>query len=252
VFADPIHLRPFENDLLIARACAQIATPTIERSLNFLTSLADERAMLVIAAAVWLASRYCKRGEDREEADTMLASVLIAGAMPDLFKLLVRRRRPDRTIRGRRNGIPYSGDAWDSFPSGHAIHLGAMAPSAARLVPRSLRQIVWPTVFCLASTRTLILAHYPSDVLAGLGIGLATNKAIRAALGRWRISRLAARIGHKESKNLVEGIDALYESANGRTQRADRRKHASTGSRGQKKKSPRRGPISKRIHELSA
>jgi undecaprenyl-diphosphatase len=208
--------------------------------------------MLVIAAAVWLASRYCKRGEDREEADTMLASVLIAGAMPDLFKLLVRRRRPDRTIRGRRNGIPYSGDAWDSFPSGHAIHLGAMAPSAARLVPRSLRQIVWPTVFCLASTRTLILAHYPSDVLAGLGIGLATNKAIRAALGRWRISRLAARIGHKESKNLVEGIDALYESANGRTQRADRRKHASTGSRGQKKKSPRRGPISKRIHELSA
>jgi membrane-associated phospholipid phosphatase len=147
----------------------------------------DERAMLVIAAAVLLASRYCKRSEDREEADIMLASVLIAGAMPDLFKLLVRRRRPDRTIRGRRNGIPYSGDAWDSFPSGHAIHLGAMAPSAARLVPTSLRQVVtpaskrgpdwWPTVFCLASTRTLILAHYPSDVLAGLGIGLATNKA---------------------------------------------------------------------------
>jgi membrane-associated phospholipid phosphatase len=238
VFADPIHLRPFENDLLIARACAQIATPTIERSLKVLTSLADERAMLVIAAAVWLASRYCKRGEDREEADIMLASVLIAGAMPDLFKLLVRRRRPDRTIRGRKNGIPYSGDAWDSFPSGHAIHLGAMAPSAARLVPTSLRQVVWPTVFCLASTRTLMLAHYPSDVLAGLGIGLATNKAVRAALGSWR--RLAARIGHKESKNLVEGIDALYDSANGRTQRADRRKHARTDARGQKKNSPRR------------
>ena len=143
----PLHLRPFENDLVVARACAQMATPTIERSLNWVSSLADERAMLVIAAAVWLASRYCKRGEDREEADTMLASVLVAGAMPDLFKVLVRRRRPDRTIRGGRNGIPNSGNAWDSFPSGHAIHLGAMAPSAARLVPRSLRQLVWPTVF---------------------------------------------------------------------------------------------------------
>jgi membrane-associated phospholipid phosphatase len=64
-----------------------------------------------------------------------------------VHKFLVRRRRPDRTIRGRRNGIPYSGDAWDSFPSGHAIHLGAMAPSAARLVPKSLRQLLWPTVF---------------------------------------------------------------------------------------------------------
>jgi undecaprenyl-diphosphatase len=116
-----------------------------------------------------------------------------AYSSPDLFKLLVRRRRPDRTIRGRRNGIPYSGDAWDSFPSGHAIHLGGMAPSAARLVPKSLRQLVWPTMFCLASTRTLILAHYPSDVAAGLGIGLATNKAVKAALRRWRIWLAAGR-----------------------------------------------------------
>jgi hypothetical protein len=44
--------------------------------------------MLVIAAAIWLASRYWKRGEDREEADTILASLLVAGVMPDLFKLL--------------------------------------------------------------------------------------------------------------------------------------------------------------------
>jgi hypothetical protein len=70
--ADPLHLRPFESDLKIARACAHVATPTIERSLNWVSSLADERAMLVIAAAIWLASRYCKRGEDREEADTSL------------------------------------------------------------------------------------------------------------------------------------------------------------------------------------
>jgi hypothetical protein len=41
--------------------------------------------MLVIAAVIWLASRYCKRGEDREEADTMVASLLVAGVMPDLF-----------------------------------------------------------------------------------------------------------------------------------------------------------------------
>jgi membrane-associated phospholipid phosphatase len=166
--ADRLHLPPFENDRVIARACAKMATPPIERSLSWVSSLADERAMLAIAAAVWLTSRYCKRGEDREEADTMLASLLVAGVMPDLFKFLVRRRRPDRTIKGRRNGIPYSGDAWDSFPSGHAIHLGAMAPSAARLAPRSLRQLVWPTAFCLASTRTLILAHYPSDVADGV------------------------------------------------------------------------------------
>jgi membrane-associated phospholipid phosphatase len=231
--ADPLHLRPFERDLKVARACAHVATPTMERSLNWVSSLADERAMLVIAAAIWLASRYWKRGEDREEADTILASLLVAGVMPDLFKLLVRRRRPDRTIRGPRNGIPYSGDAWDSFPSGHAIHLGAMAPSAARLAPKSLRQFVWPTMFCLASTRTLILAHYPSDVAAGLGIGLATNKAVKATLRRWRIWLAAGR--EQKLKNVMEPMDALHQRSVRKIQRADRRKRASTDSRGQKK-----------------
>src|SRR5512138_184644 len=96
--ADPLHLRPFESDRVIARACAKMATPTVERPLNWVSSLADEKTMLVIAAAIWLASRYCERSEDREEADTMLASLLVAGVMPDLFKLLVRRRRPDRAI----------------------------------------------------------------------------------------------------------------------------------------------------------
>jgi len=163
----------------------------------------------------------------------MLASLLVAGVIPDLFKLLVRRRRPDRTIRGPRNGIPYSGDAWDSFPSGHAIHLGAMAPSAARLAPKSLRQFVWPTMICLASTRTLILAHYPSDVAAGLGIGLATNKALKATLRRWRIW-LAAGRGQK-LKNVMEPMDALHQRSVRKIQRVDRRKRASTDSRGQKK-----------------
>jgi hypothetical protein len=77
-----------------------------------------------------------------------------------------------------------------------------MAPSAARLAPKSLRQLIWPTVFCLASTRTLILAHYPSDVAAGLAIGLATNKSVEAALRRWRIWLAAGRA--QKLKNVVE------------------------------------------------
>jgi hypothetical protein len=150
---------------------------------------------------------------------------------------------PDRTIRGPRNGIPYSGDAWDSFPSGHAIHLGAMAPSAARLAPKSLRQLIWPTVFCLASTRTLILAHYPSDVAAGLAIGLATNKSVEAALRRWRIWLAAGRA--QKLKNVVEPTDALHQRSVRKTQRTDRRKRANTESRGQQKSTGTRPSLRK-------
>jgi undecaprenyl-diphosphatase len=115
----------------------------------------------------------------------MICSVLIAGVVPHLFKFLVRRRRPDHSL-GHKNGIARSQDAWDSFPSGHAVHLAAMAPSAVRLAPRSLRKFVWPAVLSLAATRILILAHYPSDVIAGIGIGVAIDKAIAAVLQPWR------------------------------------------------------------------
>jgi len=96
-----------------------------------------------------------------------------------LFKRLVRRRRPDRSIgAGRRRGIPRSGNAWDSFPSGHALHLGAIAGTLCRLVPPRLRPLVWPGVISLASSRVLLLAHYPSDVAAGLLMGAFLDKAL--------------------------------------------------------------------------
>ena len=64
--------------------------------------------------------------------DQMLCSVAIAAAV-HILKPAVVRERPDRTRVGkRRKGIPKSGKAWDSFPSGHARHVGALAALATR------------------------------------------------------------------------------------------------------------------------
>jgi membrane-associated phospholipid phosphatase len=172
--AGPIRLRPLESDRVVARASARMTNPRVQRGLRAVTLLADQKAILVATAAVWLASHFSRR-QHREEANRMVCSVLIAGALPHLFKLLVRRRRPDRSITARRNGIRRSGNAWDSFPSGHAVHLGAIAPSAARLAPRSIRPLVWPALLSLAATRVLILAHYPTDVLVLLSQKVAAN-----------------------------------------------------------------------------
>jgi undecaprenyl-diphosphatase len=180
----PLRLPPLESDVAVAHASAEVtANPGVQRCLRLVTLLADEKAILAAAAGIWLACRHSER-RDREEADRMICSVLIAGALPHLFKFLVRRRRPDRSIRARRKGIRPSGNAWDSFPSGHAVHLGAIAPSAERLAPRSIRPWVWPALLSLAATRVLILAHYPTDVLAGFGIGVAIDRAVRTTLTR--------------------------------------------------------------------
>src|SRR5712672_2995537 len=174
-----VTLPPTRVDLAVSRACARAATPGIERTLGAITWAADEKVALGAAAVFWLYVRLRKRDPKTvQEADRMLCSVAAAGALPHAFKRLVDRKRPDRAVvHGPRHGIPRSGNAWDSFPSGHALHLGAAAGSVARLVPAPARPFVWPAMLALASVRVMLLAHYATDVAAGLLIGAGLNKA---------------------------------------------------------------------------
>jgi membrane-associated phospholipid phosphatase len=82
----------------------------------------------------------------------------------------VRRERPNRALVRRYHAhVARLGNAWDSFPSGHAMHLSAIAASARRLVPRRWRPMLTGGLAALAATRVMLLTHYPSDVAAGWG-----------------------------------------------------------------------------------
>src|SRR5205823_8733269 len=91
-----IAIRPTRFDLAAARASAHLASPREQRALRVVTLLADEKAVLALAGAVWVASRLMRRGPDEREADRLLASVAVAGALPHVFKYVFDRRRPDR------------------------------------------------------------------------------------------------------------------------------------------------------------
>jgi hypothetical protein len=133
----PIVLPPSAADCAVSRFCLRHASPALERTVGLTTWLADEKTVLAAAAVFWIASHWGRPKAERHEADRMLGSVILAGVMPHLFKYLVRRERPNRTlIKRARHGVPRLGDAYDSFPSGHAVHLGAIAGSLARLLPR--------------------------------------------------------------------------------------------------------------------
>ena len=172
-----ITLPPTRWDLVLSRACARAATPKLERTLRVVTWLADEKIVLGTTLLFWTYARLSRPDtEMARRADHMLCCVALAGLLPHLFKRLVDRKRPDRVVvHGRRHGIPRSGNAWDSFPSGHALHLGAIAGSVARFCPNRFRRFVWPSITALAATRILLLAHYLSDVVAGLALGVALD-----------------------------------------------------------------------------
>jgi undecaprenyl-diphosphatase len=181
----PIKLRPLQTDMAISRACLRAASPPVARPLRVITWLADEKVMLGAVGVFWAATRLSPSRPLRREADQMLCSVLIAGMVPDLFKYLVRRERPNHAlVRRRDTRVPRLGNAWDSFPSGHAVHVGAIAASAQRLVLRRWRAPLLSALGALAATRVVLLAHYPSDVIGGWGIGALINKTVCAAFGR--------------------------------------------------------------------
>ena len=165
-------------DREIARAIARRATPALERPSRILTWCADEHFVLPIAAGIWLLSRAGSAGQ-RREADHLMTSVAVAAVLPHLLKHLIAQERPDRLeIHGPRHGIPRSGRPYDAFPSGHAMHVGAIASAISGAAPRAA-PFVWTIGGLVAATRIVLLAHWTTDVLAGLAMGIGVERMLR-------------------------------------------------------------------------
>jgi undecaprenyl-diphosphatase len=95
------------------------------------------------------------------------------------MKRAVDQTRPDRlTVGGHARGVPFSGSARDAFPSGHAMHMGALA-SAAGLFPAPQRQLARGVALALSASRILLLAHWASDVAAGFAMGALIERLLR-------------------------------------------------------------------------
>ncbi len=58
------------------------------------------------------------------------------------------------------------------------MHVGALV-SAATLLPPQMRNLVWAAGALLVSTRVVLLAHWFTDVLAGLGLGVVVERLMR-------------------------------------------------------------------------
>jgi undecaprenyl-diphosphatase len=170
----PLALPPLEAERAFSRMVKRQATPFTQEIFKILTFAADEKPLVVAAALYWCFTRGAAHEmAQRSRADHLLICAAVSAVLPHLMKHLVDRERPDRKlVHGPRHGIPRSGAPMDSFPSGHALHLGALAAGLTRNVPMPVAAFTWVSVLALASTRVLLLAHYLSDVIGGLALGV--------------------------------------------------------------------------------
>jgi hypothetical protein len=171
-------VRPTRADIEIANAVSAHAGPETEEAAEILTWGADEHLLCALAAGWWL---YCRNRDarHRRDSDHILLTTIAVTIIPHLLKAVFDQERPDRlTVRGHLHGVPFSGKRLDAFPSGHAIHVGALASAATVLRPAK-RNLAWALGAGLVLTRIVLLAHWMSDVVAGLAIGVLTERWLR-------------------------------------------------------------------------
>lgn len=175
-------VKPTTADIGIANAVAKHASPKPEELASVLTFAADERLLLALAVAGWIYSRQ-KAPAVRRTCDHGLLVAAVATVLPHLLKRIFNQTRPDRlTVRGHLHGIPLSGKRQDAFPSGHALHMGALAALASPLPPKQ-RRAIWSVAIGLSLSRIMLLAHWASDVLAGFALGAVLERVLRYFTG---------------------------------------------------------------------
>ena len=171
-------VKPTKADETIAREIARHTAPVPEKAAAFLSWGADEHVLIALAAGFWLYGRGAD-ARTRTASNHLLLTTTAVTLLPHVLKRIFNQERPDRTtVRGHLNGVPFSGKALDAFPSGHALHVGALASAATELPPAE-RNAAWGVGGILVLTRVVLLAHWASDVVAGLAIGATVERLLR-------------------------------------------------------------------------
>ncbi|WP_438751209.1 phosphatase PAP2 family protein [Pararhizobium sp. O133] len=105
-----------------------------------------------------------------------LVTIGSASAVVHLAKLVIGRARPELFAEYGPRSISFlAGHDWvfQSFPSGHSAAVGSFFGAFSMLAPR-LRIVFAIAALSIGISRVVVGAHYPSDVAAGLLVGVWT------------------------------------------------------------------------------
>jgi undecaprenyl-diphosphatase len=197
-------------------AVARAHWPGGERVLPWLSRAADNSLLWAGMSAGFAVSG--RRGLRRAATRGMLAVSLASPLVNLAGKQAFRRARPspvDLPL-GRLLAMPTSA----SFPSGHSASAAAFATAVALEAPSKVAVPVALVAAAVCFSRVYTGVHYPGDVLAGAGIGVATGLLTRrlwpkaAEAGRARAVTTAPLVGvDPEGRGLVAVVGAAPEVA---------------------------------------
>ncbi len=186
------------GDATITEAMRGVA-PGIKSAFLTITKLGESGWIFALGLIVLLGALVARRrglGARMDAALGLLAGravfIIAVNAVSGLLSLAVKmifgRARP----RLYESFGPFHFDMFSikssvlSFPSGHTVTVFATAVALAFMVPRAGKALL--AAACLIGvSRVVTGAHYPSDVIAGMALGVATTVFLRRAFAARRI-----------------------------------------------------------------
>ena len=153
------------------------------RAMSWASELGDQPQLLILSGGLLALGLARRDGRMARAGARMIAAHLLATKLKSLIKHRVDRTRPRSTGKGKdRKPRPGRSRAKEetSFPSGHSAGAAAVARAFARDYPEHRGAALAGAGF-LALAQIPRRAHYPTDVGAGLAIGVAAEALVGGA-----------------------------------------------------------------------
>lgn len=148
-----------------------IQNPFLDKIIPFITSLGNMGLIWILICIAFLISKNYKKA-----GVLAIYSLIISTLLGELFlKNLIARPRPFMEISNI--NLLIARPSSYSFPSGHTGSSFAAAFAFIKMIDN--RKIVMPLVFlaCIvAFSRLYLMVHYPTDIIAGIILGLISAK----------------------------------------------------------------------------
>jgi membrane-associated phospholipid phosphatase len=135
---------------------------------------------VAVVAPLWSQASRARLFALGAQVQFMFLAVLLPLACTQILKWVIGRGRP--FVGGKANAFnfqPFNGtEAYFSLPSSHAVTGFALAFAVAAVWPRATVPMYLYAV-AIAASRLVLLAHHPSDVVAGALVGLSGALVVR-------------------------------------------------------------------------
>ncbi len=161
-------------DVPLAHYVAAHATPEVRSAAFFFQKVGESQWVLGYSLLVTLVAWRGARSLARRHA-ALFTAVAASGIAANIIKVIVCRPRPPMLLNHGITNPQWFGFIvdwqWNSFPSGHATTGIAIALAGSYVWPQ-LRWLMWGLGLAIVFARIANNAHYASDVVGGVVVGM--------------------------------------------------------------------------------